>query len=344
MEKKQKKTGKIILMIVGILLTLALFLAAAFFIMKATGAKKLRQQLAEQEMSGHGDAQLAEEGRMITYQGKKYRYNENLITILVMGIDRELQDEEERVIGTNGQADTLFLAVLDSKTGEASLISISRDSMVEVDQYNIEGGYIGRKRMQVCLSYAYGDGREKSCLNTVAAVSRLMYGIPINAYAAIDYSGISKLNDAIGGVPVEIQGDLRYDDPQMQPGNVVRLNGKQAHLYVRGRDTEVLDSNNDRMKRQKQYLLAFINEALKAAKKDLSLPVKLYQEAADYSVTNISASEVAYLASIVLEHGFTEKDLRSIPGEVIQGEEYAEFIPDEEKVFELILEVFYNEQ
>ena len=342
-SKKKIRPQRIALIVLGVLLCILLCLIAAYFIMKAKGAKKFREELAQQEITAHADAELEDEGKYVTYQGKKYQYNEDLITILVMGVDTELEETGADSIGANGQADTLFLVVLDSKNGETSLINISRDAMVDVNKYNVWGEYLGTEKMQICLSYAYGDGKEKSCMNTVESVSRLMYGMPVNAYAAMDYSGISVLNDAVGGVTVEILEDFSFWDPEMRKGNVVKLRGEQAHSYVRSRNTELLDSNNYRMQRQRQYLLAFISTAMNAVKKDLTLPLTLYREMADYTVTDIRASEVTYLASLVLEHGFTEKDMRSIPGEVVKGEEYAEFIPDEEKVFELILEVFYNE-
>lgn len=341
--KKTIRPRKIVLIIVCVLLGLLLCLTAAYFIMKAKGAKKLREELARQEITAHEDAELEDEGKYVTYKGKKYQYNEDLITILFMGVDKELEETGEDSVGANGQADLLLLAVLDSKNGETTLIHISRDSMVDVNKYNVWGEYLGTEKMQVCLSYAYGDGAEKSCMNTVESVSRLMYGMPVNAYAALDYSGISVLNDAVGGVTVEILEDFSFWDPVMKKGNVVTLKGEQAHSYVRSRDTERLDSNNSRMQRQKQYMLAFISTAMEAVRKDLTLPLTLYLKMADYMVTDIRASEVTYLASLVLEHGFSEKNMHSIPGEVVKGEKYAEFIPDEEKVFELILDVFYNE-
>ena len=64
------------------------------------------------------------------YNGAKYKYNEDNINILFMGVDRDMQDTGEKVIGENGQADVLIWAALDSKTGHLSLINISRDAMV----------------------------------------------------------------------------------------------------------------------------------------------------------------------------------------------------------------------
>lgn len=90
--KKTIRPRKIVLIIVCVLLGLLLCLTAAYFIMKAKGAKKLREELAWQEITAHEDAELEDEGKYVTYKGKKYQYNEDLITILFMGVDKELEE------------------------------------------------------------------------------------------------------------------------------------------------------------------------------------------------------------------------------------------------------------
>ncbi len=340
-KKKRKKPQIILLRIVGVCLILCLVTGGVVSGLKLQGEKKIKETVSKEEIVlPQGNQE--DDGEYVTYHGEKYRYNEDLITILFMGIDTKLQGTKMGMIGANGQADTLLLAVIDSKKGEISLINISRDSMVDVNEYNVEGQFLDTKRMQVCLAYAYGDGKEKSCLNTVDAVSRLMYGMPIHAYAAIDYSGIAVLNDAVGGVTVEVLEDLSMEDSQLTLGNIVTLSGEQAHTYVRSRNTELLDSNNLRMSRQRQYLQAFIQTTMEKMRKDITLPISIYQDLSDYSVTDLTASEVAYLAPLALESGVSENDMYSIAGEVVKGEEYAEFIPDEEELFELILDLFYD--
>ena len=59
-------------------------------------------------------------------------------------------------------------------------------------------------------------------------------------------------------------------------------------------------------------------------------------------VTNVGFSEVTYLASLVMDTGISEGAMYSVPGEVVQGDTYAEFIPDEQGLYELILDVFYE--
>lgn len=344
-EKKKISVFKVCMIMLCVLFVLLGTVVGAFFYMKVQGKKALQEEKVEVPVSAPEEVgvQIEEEGKYVVYQGTRYRYNENLINILCMGIDTSLQEsDEEGIIGQNGQADALVLAVLDSATGELQLVNISRDSMVDVNKYNVKGQYLGTEKMQICLSFAYGDGAEGSCQNTIESVSRLMYGMPIHAYAAIDFESIALLNDAVGGVTVEVLEDLTRKYPELQVGATVTLQGEQAHCYVRSRNMELLESNNLRMARQKQYLMAFLKKALAATKEDINVPLNLYKVASDYMVTDIGPSEVTYLATLVLEHGISEGDLKSVPGEVVMGETYAEFIPDNEGLYELILDVFYD--
>lgn len=58
-------------------------------------------------------------------------------------------------------------------------------------------------------------------------------------------------------------------------------------------------------------------------------------------VTNVTAPKVAYLASLLVEHGFSATDIASVPGKASMGEKYAEFKVDQKALYELILETFY---
>ena len=341
----RKKKGPLIavLIIFGILVLLLATAVGAYFYLNKKGEAQLKKNQSIASITAPEEASSEDDGKMIVYNGAKYKYNEDNINILFMGIDRDMQDTGEKVIGENGQADVLIWAALDSKTGHLSLINISRDAMVDVNKYNVEDKYLGTDKMQLCLAYSYGDGKEKSCENTLLSVSRLMYGMPVNAYVAIDYSAIAPLNDAIGGVTVNVLEDLTQSDSALKAGETVTLHGEQAQTYVRSRNTEVLDSNNQRMERQKQYIDAFLQQAISQTKKNLTLPVTLYNDVSDYMVTNISASEVTHLATLMIQNGVSGGDILTVPGEVTQGDVYAEFNPDDKELYKLILSVFYKE-
>ena len=341
----RKKKGPLIavLVIFGILVLLLATAVGAYFYLNKKGEAQLKKNQSISSITAPEEATSEDDGKTIVYNGAKYKYNEDNINILFMGVDRDMQDTGEKVIGENGQADVLIWAALDSKTGHLSWINISRDAMVDVNKYNVEDKYLGTDKMQLCLAYSYGDGKEKSCENTLQSVSRLMYGMPVNAYVAIDYSAIAPLNDAIGGVTVNVLEDLTQSDSALKAGETVTLHGEQAQTYVRSRNTEVLDSNNQRMERQKQYIDAFLQQAISQTRKNLTLPVTLYNDVSDYMVTNISASEVTHLATLMIQNGVSGGDILTVPGEVTQGDVYAEFNPDDKELYKLILSVFYKE-
>ena len=341
----RKKRGPLIavLIIFGILVLLLATAVGAYFYLNKKGEAQLKKNQSIASITAPEEASSEDDGKTIVYNGAKYKYNEDNINILFMGVDRDMQDTGEKVIGENGQADVLIWAALDSKTGHLSLINISRDAMVDVNKYNVEDKYLGTDKMQLCLAYSYGDGKEKSCENTLQSVSRLMYGMPVNAYVAIDYSAIAPLNDAIGGVTVNVLEDLTQSDSALKAGETVTLHGEQAQTYVRSRNTEVLDSNNQRMERQKQYIDAFLQQAISQTRKNLTLPVTLYNDVSDYMVTNISASEATHLATLMIQNGVSGGDILTVPGEVTQGDVYAEFNPDDKELYKLILSVFYKE-
>ena len=146
--------------------------------------------------------QVEQDGKTIVYNGKTYKYNEAITSILFMGIDRDQFADDDENLGTNGDADALMLLTYDTSNGNTDLISISRDTMADIDVYSKDGTYIGIEKQQICLAYAYGDGKETSCTNQVNAVSRLFYNIPISSYLSMDLDAVSVLNDAVGGVTV----------------------------------------------------------------------------------------------------------------------------------------------
>lgn len=341
----RKRRGPLlaVLILFGLLVVLLISAVGAYAYLNKKGEAELKRNKSGETISVPEGAEQENNGQTVIYNGKTYAYNENNINILFMGIDKNIQDTGEDNIGENGQADALIMAVLDSETGHLSLINISRDAMVDVNRYNVRGQYLGTENMQLCLAYSYGDGKEKSCENTMESVSRLLYGMPVNAYVAIDYSAIAKLNDAVGGITVNVLEDLSAADPALKKGETVTLRGEQAQTYVRSRNTDILDSNNMRMERQRQYISAFVSAAINGTKDNVTLPVTLYNSVSDYMVTNISVSEVTYLASLILKNGASGGEMLTVPGNVVQGEIYAEFTPDEEELYKMILNVFYKE-
>jgi anionic cell wall polymer biosynthesis LytR-Cps2A-Psr (LCP) family protein len=129
-----------------------------------------------------------------------------------MGIDRygPVTKAENEISG--GQSDGMFLLVCDKSKQKMSVIAINRNTMTDVEVYDEEGNLRGTYQRQICLQHAYGDGMRVSCLRSVDAVSNLFYDIPISGYLSLNMDGISLMNDAVGGVTLEILQDLSYSN------------------------------------------------------------------------------------------------------------------------------------
>lgn len=280
----------------------------------------------------------------IYYDGKKYRYNDKVTTILFAGIDKHA-DEQLGTYGTAGQADCIIIAALDTETGEYKLMALSRDTMADVNVLKPDGSFKGTETQQICLAYAYGDGKEGSCENLKKSVSRVLFGIPINSYAAVDLDAIPILNDDVGGVNVKVIEDLSHKDPALVLGANVTLYGKQAETFVRSRDVNGDENqNNLRMDRQKEYLSNFIKTTLSQTRSDIKTPIRLYNDVSDYMVTDIDVSMLTYYTSIFLKSGFSADDnFMKIPGTTTASEKYAEYYVDNDALFKIILDTYYIE-
>lgn len=345
-KEKKKKTPKQIAKRVVIVLAVIILLPTAVILgMWAVGKSSLFG--GKMDMSNAIDGvKVQNKGDLVIYKGHKYQYNENITNILFMGVDKDNLDSKDTKLKMRGagQSDTIFLAALDTSSGKVTLVNVPRDIMTYVRSYDKDGKYDGKKLRQICLAYAYGDGKKKSCENVAYAVSKVLYGVPIQSYMSIDLSAISVLNDAIGGVNVQVIGDLTSTDPALKEGANVTLLGGQAETYVRSREFEPLDANLKRMQRQQQYVTSYIQKALQEMKSDLTLPLDLLNLVSDNSVTNLSASKITYLATKVSGSSFSSDSIYSIDCKIKEGETgYAEYYPDETKLFEMVLKVFYKQ-
>ena len=277
------------------------------------------------------------------FEGVHYRYNEDILTFLFMGIDKmsEVEVVEEGIEG--GQSDANFLLVLNPHTKEISVIGIPRDTMTEVEAYTAKGTYWKSMTAQLAIQHGYGDGAEVSCERTVQAVSNLFYGLPINGYCAINMGAVPLINDAVGGVDLQAIETLDFGEYRIEAGDQLHLEGMNAYYYLHNRDITKDRSAAGRLQRQKQYLTAYAAKAMDAIKKDVTFPVSLYGTLSKYMVTDISVDEVGYLATQVLNYSFDSDNMHVLEGQITEGEKYEEFWVDEDALYRLILDTFYEE-
>lgn len=330
--------------ILQIIIPLAIIIVLACLAISAINIKKSKENETSAdsavEAPDYDNADKWSEG-IVTYNNQRYRYNNKIRTYLFMGIDTDepVHKAEDGISG--GQADALFLIVADKAHSKLSLISIHRNLMTTVKMYNREGEYTGDAELQICLQHGYGDGERLSCQRTVDCVSNLFYGIPINGYVSLNMGGIGLLNDALGGVEVTVMQDLSMSSRNVVliAGETKVLNGDEAYVYVRSRDTSKFDSSSDRLARQEQYLNNMIPVMLKKIR-SASSAASVYGAAEDYIYSNADYSR---LADEISDMNYdSSQGIHEVPGEVVMGEQYEEFYADEEGLYQLILDVFYD--
>ena len=331
-----EKNKKIIVIVISIILAIILLLLSAFWIITAIG----KHQFHKDDTNISADLVEIEDESTITYDGKKYILNKNIVSVLVMGIDRD-NVNQNLGNGNNGQADVIFVATIDTKTKKACIIPISRETMVDVNLYTGDGKYAGTQKEQLCLAYAYGNTAEESSKNVMTSVKRLLCGINISSYVTIEMDGVSKLTDMVGGVQVNCLEDIVNKKVQFYKGNKITLNGTNAMTYIQSRG-EDLEANARRMQRQKQFLSALMNKTGNAVLSDFSNLAKYYNTLSPYFSTNVSFAQITYLAQNFLTLNFGDTiDYKTIDGSLTQGEKWVEFTANEESVLQTVIEIFY---
>ena len=169
-------------------------------------------------------------------------------TMLLMGIDSTDEVLEQNAIA-NG--DTLILLTFNPKTLNATMFSIPRDSYVPIACWS------GKPENKITHAAAYGND---CMINTIQDY----FDINIDYYAKINFKGLVKLVDAVGGVEVDVPKVLCTDDSSrgdeicIQPGHQT-LNGEQALVYARNRK-QLANGDFGRAEHQQEIIMALINK------------------------------------------------------------------------------------
>ncbi|MBO4734106.1 MAG: LCP family protein, partial [Clostridia bacterium] len=237
-----RKLLKISLITLSVILALAIAATGTFFVLNRMG----KIQFHKNDKNIKNDSVVEDEDSII-YKNKRYKLNSDVISFLFIGIDRG-NVNANMTTGLNGQADTILVAAINTKTKNVTVIPISRETLVDVNMYNISGGYSGVANKQVCLAYAYGKTTEECSENVLRSVGRILYGINISSYVTMDLNALEKLSNSMGYIEVYVNEDY-YDSSSRtyyKAGQTIKVKGKSAVNYIHWRTNNV-DANNYRM-------------------------------------------------------------------------------------------------
>ena len=170
------------------------------------------------------------------------------VTFLLAGVDRRQ--------GSGGtlNADVLMVVALDPNTRAATIVSIPRDVHLKP-----EG--LPPQKANYYYAYYYNKDRETAIENTRRMFSDVLQ-IPIDYMAVVDFDGFRQIVDALGGLEIEVDMDMRYVDNadgtniNLKKGTHL-LNGKETLDFVRYRKSNrgtAESSDTARNMRQQQVL------------------------------------------------------------------------------------------
>jgi len=276
--------------------------------------------------------------RTITRNGVDYYPRQDITTVMVLGIDQSGPVVASEGYMNKGAADLVMLLIFDETRQTCDVLQLNRDTMLQMPVLGLGGRKAGTLFGQLALSHTYGTGMEDSCENTRQAVSDFLYGITIDHYVAMNMDAIAVLNDAVGGVTVEVTEDFSQVDATIGKGRVT-LMGQQALSYVRTRQGLGDQLNISRMERHREYVASFLDAFRDKREESTEFFAQTYEAITPYIVTDCTVNTIT---GIIERYGDYAVSQPVTPeGENVLGETYYEFHPDEEKLDALILELFY---
>ena len=334
-ECMKAKTKKIIIFVVFLLL-IALVAVALFNIEAIIGAIGGKNNATD---APGVSCDIDKELNTVYIDGKEYYRKKNVVNYLIMGID-EFGESEERGVG---QSDFLMVLSFDVVDKTYTMIPINRDTMTKVQTYDIFGEKTGERVEQIALAHTYGNSFSVSsidkCNNTAEAVSELLCGVEFRNYVSMTMDAVSVIVDILGGVEVTMSEDWSEIDPAYASGATVMLDGEDAMRFIRARGSLSDSSNIARMRRQNDFLEAFVKKIGMLSMNDEEL-LEAYDTVSPYLVSSSGADALLEIADKV--YSYSNNGTVSLPGEAKVGDRFMEFYVDEKGLVEIVTEIFFD--
>ena len=237
------------------------------------------------------------------------------VNILMIGVDSLTADDNF----ANMRTDTMMILSVDPKSKTAFVLSIPRDTRVEIDKYK------GK------INSAYSIGGVNFTLKSV----KELLGIPIHHFVEVDYQALFKTINDVGGVDINVPMDMVYDDPRANPPLHINLKkglqllvcekSMQFHRFRHG----YAEQDLDRIKAQQEFLNALIKKILSV--ESITRVPNYIDTFYKYVKTDMSLAQMFQIASKAIEIKPHNIQRETLAGEAkfMYGASY--YIKDEEK-------------
>lgn len=225
------------------------------------------------------------------------------VNFLITGVD--IGNAETGADNAAQRTDTIMVVSYDPSAKTIKVTSVPRDTKIKINGKNAK------------INSAVPVGGAKYLADAI----QNMLGINTNYYMQVDYAAFRSIIDAIGGVDVNIENKMDYDDAAQNlhihfDKGVQHLNGQKAEEFFRWRKnndgTGFAEGDIGRIKAQHNFIEAVV-EKLKAKKTIFKLPVIL-KAIAKNTKTNMSASEIIKYGTAALKVNKSNISMSTIKG------------------------------
>lgn len=206
-------------------------------------------------------------------------------TVLLMGVDSELED----VRNSSYNGDSLMLVTFNPKTLNTTIMSIPRDTYVPIACFS------NNRKNKITHAAWYG---EDCMIKTIEGFT----GITIDYYAKINFKGVVKLVDTLGGIDVDVpigfceqDSDRNFGNLQCLKAGKQTINGEQALAWARHRKSAGFD-DFVRGQNQQEVVKGILNK-LKVVK-NLDMLYKILDSLGNSMETNMSRDEILSLYNV----------------------------------------------
>ena len=263
-----QKSGKVKGCLIAILIVLIIIIScvlAGYFYVKSKFDKITQKPLDESDLGIETSTEADESDT------NKVDV-ENITKFVIFGSDS--RDEDNYYAG---RSDTIIIVVINNVEKKINLISIPRDSYVNVPGYGMTK-----------INHAYAYGQEQLSIKTINS----NFGLDLTQYITIDFSGLVSSIDRVGGVEVTLdQDEVNFINQRVDASNkiaapgLVNLNGKQALVHSRNR---YVGNDFTRASRQRAILISLLN---KISKKDVNEILSLSDDILVNLTTNMDMNK-----------------------------------------------------
>ena len=201
--------------------------------------------------------------------------------MVLLGTDASIERQDDPEYAELFRTDTILLARIDPVDKKVTLVSMPRDTMIDMGEYGTQK-----------LNAAYAIGGASAAVDEVAEIS----GVGISHFCLVDMDGLKQVVDALGGIEVDVPVAIDDEDAGGHVDSGLHtLDGEEALILCRARNCfdEVGAGDSFRAANQRLVLQAIANKVLSS---DVATIAKTATTLSEYVSTDLTVNEIVSLA------------------------------------------------